>query len=225
LNQIKANSEYESSYSDLEALVGKLQRVDEDGNVRDLNKDDGDWNPLYDLKHTKYTGGQALDIIEGIEKAKEDDAEFEDAIEMIYQDGLKAEHLNEASEWAPEVNPTLSRPVLDKDGNQVVITYDENGRPSRRLAKGEYMDGLGRVWETEDFDSIPFGAAQKVETLEDSKAEERKIFVESWNTITGDTLPLTEEGLIDRAALAAAGLRESLGATLNSVAGPITRSV
>ena len=80
--------------------MGKHQRIGEDGNPHDLTQEDVDsWDAINDLKHFTTTKGNAKKIIDDIHNMEKDDDDFESLIETVYQDDLKAEHLNEQNAY------------------------------------------------------------------------------------------------------------------------------
>lgn len=205
LEQLKWDFELESANKAYTNLVGKHQRIDENGKARDLTQDDVDnWKPTEDLEHFTTTKGNAKKIIEDIHNMEKDDDDFESLIETVYQDDLKAEHLDEQNAYeTPSVRPYRYRPVLDANNEQVRVQFDDLGRINRRLSENEHVTPDGLLWE-----DMAFGRKDPVlEALkprmsrQEASALERRMFIESFNKQTGETLPMTPEGLIERRKL------------------------
>jgi hypothetical protein len=79
----------------------------------------------------------------------DDDDAFEHAVETVYQEDLKAQHLNDqnAIENPYEINPNREKvPVKDANGNQIQVQFDEQGRINRKLADNETIDDQGMLW-------------------------------------------------------------------------------
>ena len=200
-NQIKWNYEYQSAVQAYENLVGKHKRIDEEGNAKDLTDEDADWNPREDLNHLFVEKGNSKQILDSIHKMEKDDDDFESMIEKVYQEDLKAEHLNERNGWVnPEINPAKYRAVNDANGNQVQVQFDEQGVPNRELAENEFMTRDGRVWEQIDYGrKDPFKEALKPRISQDELDQSiRRSFAETWQKQTGTPLPMTPEGFIEQ---------------------------
>lgn len=203
--ELKWNLELESARQAYNDLVGKHQRIGEDGKPHDLTQDDVDnWDVFSDLEHFTTTKGNAKKIIQDIHNMEKDDDDFESLIETVYQDGLKAEHLNEQNAYeTPTVRPYRYRPVLDANNEQVKVQFDEQGRINRRLSENERVTPDGLLWEDIDFGrKDPLTEALKPRlTRQEASALERRIFVESFQKQTGETLPMTPEGIEQRIRL------------------------
>ena len=203
--ELKWNLELESAQKAYTNLVGKHQRIGEDGNPHDLTQEDVDsWDAINDLKHFTTTKGNAKKIIDDIHNMEKDDDDFESLIETVYQDDLKAEHLNEQNAYeTPTVQPYKYRPVLDANNEQVRVEIDDQGRINRRLSENERLTPDGLLWEDMSFGRRdPLQEALKPRmTRQEASAIERRIFVESFQKHTGETLPMTPEGIEERIRL------------------------
>lgn len=214
--EIKWKYELESSREAYDAVFGKLQRIDEDGKARDLDQEkDKDWVPQKDLKHVTFTKGEARRVIDDIHKMEDDDDDFESVIEQVYKEDLKAEHLKDENGLnQPQVAPMNVRPVLDGNGNQITVQYskrkvdddpeaEEQIFINRKLADGEFVDSLGRLWEHVDDDrKDPFEEAQKVRpTNEDFDEDVRQAFRDTWAEKTGSPMPFTPQAFWEQQAL------------------------
>jgi len=89
---------------------------------------------------------------------------------------------------------------LDANGDQIQVTYDEQGRMNRRLADNETVDDLGFVWEYKDNkpDFTINRINQNAPTPEDNAEHDRRIFRETFASIQDEQLPLTPEGMVER---------------------------
>lgn len=202
---------YEQYYKDMfelqsaeltyQELFGKHQRIDDEHKEgRDLTFSDNDWDARSDLEHFTTTKGKALDVIDELQKINEEDDKFESAIEKVYKDDLKAEHLAEANGWdVGEIGANMPRPVNDANGRQVQVEFDEFGRPNRALADGEFVDQAGRLWEYPNKGrKDPLKEAARSKELRDRFDEDsRAAFAEAWQKNTGSVLPMTPEGFIE----------------------------
>lgn len=205
-DQIKWDYEYQSAAQSYENLVGKHKRIGEDGNPKDLTEEDADWNPREDLNHLYIEKGNSKQILDSIHKMEKDDDDFESAIEKVYQEDLKAEHLNEQNSWVnPEINPSKYRPVNDANGDQVRVQFDEQGRINRNLADNEFITEDGLVWEQLDYGrKDPLKEALKPKMSRDMLDNSiRQSFAEAWQKQTGTPLPMTPEGFIEQQRLVA----------------------
>lgn len=188
LEQAKWKDEYDTANRSYEAFTGKLQT--EEGT-----------NPRENIGEIKYTGSNAKNIIKQLHEMEKDDDDFESMIEEVYQDDLKAQHLADANAVSnPTINPQSVRPVNDGNGNQIQIQFDENGRPNRQLARGEFYDDLGRLWEYIDggrsqTERDPFKVRR---TEEEFEREIYRQFRETFNSITGQQLPFSQQSAIER---------------------------
>lgn len=200
LNDIKWGYELSSAQKSLDNFVGKLERIDNDGNVVSSS---ADWNPINDLEHVRYSKGHAVQILKEIaDNEKQDDA-FEYAVEKVYQDKLKAEHLDEENAWInPEVQPDSREkvPVKDSKGNQIRILTDENGRINRRLADNETVDSEGLLWEYKDRrDDLPMNRiTHGANTPEENAEHDRQLFRETFAKQSGETLPLSPQSMVEK---------------------------
>jgi hypothetical protein len=90
--------------------------------------------------------------------------------------------------------------VLDTNGDQIQVTYDEQGRINRRLADNETVDDLGFVWEYKDNKpDLPMDRINRnAPTPEDNAEHDRRIFRETFASIQDEQLPLTPEGMVER---------------------------
>lgn len=194
---LKWQDQMDTANKTYDELIGRLQRVDENGNARELSQEDLMWNPYKDMNHVAFTKGSAKNIIKSIKEMEDDDDDFESAIEQVYKGELQAKHLQDENGWdnGAEIRPVNVRPVYDTNGEQVVVQFDENGYINRRLAENEYVDDFGRVWEyIQDGRKDPFAEAQKPrKTLSEIRSEDRLAFRLAWNKIQGSVLPMTPE--------------------------------
>ena len=215
LDYFKWRDEYNTAEQSYENLTGKIQRIGEDGNVRDLNQEDSPWDPRKHLDEVSFTGSNAKDIIKQLHEMEEDDDDFESMIEKVYQEDLKAQHLADANAISnPEFNPQSVRPVNDGHGEQIRVEFDENGRPTRQIAKNEFFDDQGLLWEYTDngrsrAERNPFEVRRTEEEIEE---QIRQSFREAFTNITGQTLPFSTVSVIEqrkRASLNTAALAGS----------------
>ncbi|MBR2213439.1 MAG: hypothetical protein IJ889_03270 [Eubacterium sp.] len=90
--------------------------------------------------------------------------------------------------------------MLDTNGDQIQVTYDEQGRINRRLADNETVDDLGFVWEYKDNKpDLPINRLDRnAPTPEDNAEHDRRIFRETFANIQDEQLPLTPEGMVER---------------------------
>ena len=90
--------------------------------------------------------------------------------------------------------------MLDTNGDQIQVTYDEQGRINRRLADNETVDDLGFVWEYKDNKpDLPINRiSRNAPTPEDNAEHDRRIFRETFASIQDEQLPLTPEGMVER---------------------------
>lgn len=199
LDQLKWEFELDSANRAYRDLVGKHQRIDKDGKAHDLTQDDVDnWDARKDIEHFTTTKGNAKKVLADIHKMEKDDDDFETLIETVYQDDLKAEHLQEENAYAvPEVFPYKYRPVLDANNEQKKAEFDDVGRLITPLANNEFVADDGTVWEDLDFGrKDPVLEAMKSRmSPKEADAYTRRLFAEIFNKNTGTILPMTPEGI------------------------------
>jgi len=180
--ELKWRDELSSITQSFENLFGKQER-DENGDVH-------------------FVGGHAKDILDEIKRNEDADDAFEEAVEKVYQEQLRAEHLDDQNAWHNgEIDLRKKRPVTDAEGNQIQVKYDEQGRMNRRLADNETVDDLGYLWEYKDRGNVdnPVNRMGRVApTPLDNAEHDRQLFRDTWNKIQGEPLPLTPEGLLER---------------------------
>lgn len=214
LDQLKWENEYDSAKAAYEQFVGKMQFVDKDGNKIDVSKEDFDKISLGDLNNISFVGSNAKNVIDKIHKMQDDDDKFEDLIELDYQEGLRAEHINDERGWdQPQINPKTTRPVTDAKGDQIKVQFDEqghilnqNGTP-RELAEGEFVDDLGNLWEdTTPKSKNPFDYKQISRREFDEQSN--RLFRATWNRNHDVPLPLSASGYTEQMIIG--GLKQTL---------------
>ena len=182
IEELKWRDELSSAQESFDNFFGK-QETDEDGNKT-------------------FTKGNALEILQDIKDAEDADDAFEQTVEQVFQEQLKAEHLDDQNAWVSgEIDLREKRPVNDANGNQIQVRYDEQGRMNRRLADNETVDDMGYLWEYRDRGAVDNPAnrmGRVAPTPQDNAELDRQLFRDSWNKMNGETLPLTPEGLIER---------------------------
>lgn len=204
--ELKWSFELDSASISYENLVGKPQRIDENGKARDLTNDDLSWQPLNDLKHFTTTKGNAKKIIDDIHKMEKDDDDFESLIELVYKNELKAQHVADQNGWeSPNIDINAPRPVYDGNGNHVRVEFSEDGsRINRKLADNEIVDENGFLYEYPN----PSYKDPLKEALKPRKSRTevddaiRQSFADTWNKTTGTILPMTPEGFIEMRRIA-----------------------
>lgn len=200
LEYIKWQNEYDSAVQDYENLTGKLQRIGEDGKARDLTNEDREWDPRSNLDEVSYTKGNARKVLKEVHEMQDDDDAFESAIEQVFQEDLQAQHLEDENAFeSPEFTPNLrpKRPVLDGNGDQIQVEFNENGMPKRRLAPNEFFDTAGLLWEYTDGSDALHTAMKNVGRTKDSdELWEERVFRETWNALNDKPLPLTKTSIL-----------------------------
>lgn len=181
LDLIKWNNELDSANQSFENLVGKREQ-DENGEMH-------------------YVGGNAVNIMKNIQQIKDADDAFEQSVEQVFQEDLKAQHLDEENAWREqEIQPRIKKPVLNSKGEQIQVQRSQDGYINRRLADNETVDDMGYLWRYEDgnpddpLNRIDRGAITPAGNAE----QDRRAFRDAWANITGTQLPLTPEGMIER---------------------------
>lgn len=201
LEHLKWQDEFESATLAYENLVGKPQRINENGQIVDITSGDVGWNPREDLNHFTTTKGNAKQVIEDISNMEKDDDDFESLIETVYKNNLKSERLKQENGWNdPQIDIYAPRPVYDANGNHIKVEYSEDGtRINRKLAENEVVDKNGFLYEYLDPKrKDPLKEALKPRLSRPQlDAAIRQSFVDTWNKTTGTVLPTTPEGLIE----------------------------
>ena len=209
---LKWRYEYDSALRSYYNLVGKHQRIDENGKARDITNEDQDWDPRSDLEHFTTTKGNAKSIIEDIHRMEKEDDDFETLIETVYKNDLKSERRKEQNGWYgqdSQVNPQNVRPVLDGNGNQVRIERhqelnvdDVDRSQAQNLAAAQSQDYLdmNADYQDESMQSTPIdeqGAVRPVivSNRELGENEFEDDFGYVWEYVDPDTIykdPLKE---------------------------------
>ena len=202
--KIKWDYEYESAQLAYENLVGKIQKIGEDGKARDLTDEDYmTWNPRKDIKHVAFTKGNAIDVLNDIHKMEKDDDDFESRIEEMYQGDLKAQHLREENGWPePKIRPERYVPVTDPTTDMQKVVNPNDARALESLAEDEFVTTDGRVFRQLDYGrKDPLEETLRAQEInKDGDKQLKDSFKEAFKQISGTELPTTPEQYLTRRA-------------------------
>lgn len=182
LEEFKWNDEWESVNKSFEYFVGKQEGTSSE--------------------NYKFTNGHAVEVLNDIKFNEDRDDAFEWAVEKVFQEKLKADHLDDQNAWhnGEEIDLREKAPVKDADGNQIQVQRDEQGNINRRLADNETVDDNGYLWEYKDRqpDNPVNRIGRKTNTPLDNAEHDRQLFRETFTAISGEPLPKTPEGMVER---------------------------